>query len=110
MESSPEVCEIVITAPDETWLRSLGRDLVTEGLCASAHTVTNVRTTYRWQGRIYDSVEAKATLHTRLSLADQIIRRVTQAHPYDVPDVIVTPVLTGNNDYLQWIVDQSNQA
>jgi periplasmic divalent cation tolerance protein len=110
MVSQPNVCEIIITAPDESWLRRLGHDLVTEGWCAAAHTVAGVTTSYRWQGRIYDTVEAKTTLHTRLSLADQIVRRVTLAHPYDVPDVIVTPILAGNRDYLQWIADQSDRT
>jgi periplasmic divalent cation tolerance protein len=101
-----EVCEIVITAPGATWLRELGRHLVDEGPCAAAHTVTGVRTTYRWQGRVYDGVEAKATLHTRLALADRIVERVTREHPYDVPDVIVTPILAGNPRCLQWIAAQ----
>jgi periplasmic divalent cation tolerance protein len=43
-------------------------------------------------------------------LADYIIERVAREHPYDVPDVIVTPILTGNPAYLQWIADQSNQG
>lgn len=109
MPQHDEVCEIVITAPDAVWLRQFGRQLVEEGLCAAVHTASNIRTTYRWQGRIYDSVEAKATLHTRRALADHIIERATREHPYDVPDVIVTPILSGNPAYLQWIADQSNQ-
>jgi periplasmic divalent cation tolerance protein len=59
-----ELCEVVITAPDSGWLLELTRQLVTDGLCASAHNFTPVRSVYRWQGKVCERTEGRASLHT----------------------------------------------
>jgi periplasmic divalent cation tolerance protein len=109
MLPSEGLCQVTITAPDEDWLVQLGQALVEQGLCASVHTQANVRTTYRWQGQVHDAIEATATLHTRAALVPLIVSRVTETHPYDVPQVQAVPIIDGNPDYLQWIVDQTTQ-
>jgi periplasmic divalent cation tolerance protein len=75
-----ELCEVVITAPDPDWLLDLTRELVTEGLCASVHNFTPVRSIYRWHGEIFERVEGRASLHTRVSLVDEIVSRVQETH------------------------------
>ena len=53
-----DLCEVVITAPDPEWLFHLTRALVADGLCASAHNFTPVRTVYRWQDRFTSAPKA----------------------------------------------------
>jgi len=53
-----DLCEVVITAPDPEWLENLTRELVTEGLCASAHNFAPVRSVYRWQGKFTSGPKA----------------------------------------------------
>jgi uncharacterized protein involved in tolerance to divalent cations len=77
-----DLCEVVITAPDPEWLFHLTRALVADGLCASAHNFTPVRTVYRWQGQIYERTEGRASLHTRAELVSRIVDRVKQR---DIP-------------------------
>ena len=52
-----ELCEVVITAPDPEWLLEITRQLVSDGLCASAHNFTPVRSVYRWKGEVYEWTE-----------------------------------------------------
>jgi len=55
-----ELCEVVITAPDPEWLLEITRQLVSDGLCASAHNFTPVRSVYRWKGEVYERTEGRA--------------------------------------------------
>jgi periplasmic divalent cation tolerance protein len=104
------LCEVVITAPDPEWLENLTRELVAEGLCASAHNFAPVRSVYRWQGQIHQRTEGRASLHTRAELVGRIVDRVrTAGHPYEVPGISARPIGDGNPDYLQWIADETEQ-
>ena len=48
-----ELCEVVITAPDPSWLKAFSRKLIEQRLCASAHNFVPVQSIYRWRGEIY---------------------------------------------------------
>ena len=104
-----ELCEIVITAPDPDWLLGLTRQLVADGLCASVHNFTPIRSIYRWRGEIFERIEGRASLHTRTSLIDAIVQRVKEAHPYEVPGISARPIIGGNPDYLRWMADETDQ-
>lgn len=97
-----DVCEVIITADDEGWLIDFTRSLVTERLAACGHHQP-IRSVFRWQGAIQEDRETRVALHTRRSHAETILRRVRQTHPYDVPCVLVLPVIDGNPAYLDWI-------
>ena len=107
MTDRPELCEVVITAPDADWLLDLTRQLVTEGLCASVHNFTPVRSIYRWQGEVHERTEGRASLHTRLSRVNEIVARVKASHPYEVPGISARPIVCGNPDYLAWIAAET---
>jgi periplasmic divalent cation tolerance protein len=100
-------CEVVITAPDAGWLAELSRTLIEERLCAGGHVVTEIRSVYRWEGRIFDKPEARVALHTRRSLVPEIVELVNGVHPYRVPCVVAWPLTDGNPGYLQWIVSET---
>ncbi|WP_213455256.1 divalent-cation tolerance protein CutA [Rhizomonospora bruguierae] len=105
-----EVCEVVITAPDADWLAQFTRALVDDRLAASGHNITPIRSIYRWQGQVYDKTEARVALHTRAALVPAIIERTNRDHPYKVPCVIATPIVTSNPRYHRWILDQTSEA
>jgi periplasmic divalent cation tolerance protein len=98
-----DLCEVVITAPDPDWLLDLTRQLVTEGLCASAHNFAPVRSIYRWQGEVHERIEGRVSLHTRASLVGEIVERIKAVHPYEVPGISSRPITDGNPEYLRWI-------
>jgi len=104
-----EVCEVVITGPDADWLLNFTRKLVEDRFCACGHTISPIRSIYRWQGAIHDEGEARVALHTRLDLVPEIIARTNEEHSYDVPCVIALPISHGNPAYLQWIVAETRE-
>jgi periplasmic divalent cation tolerance protein len=103
-----ELCEVVITAPDPDWLLEFSRQLVTDGLCASAHNFQRVRSVYRWRGEVHERTEGRVSLHTARARLPEIIERVRADHPYEVPGISTRPIDGGNPDYLGWIVAQTS--
>jgi periplasmic divalent cation tolerance protein len=101
--NTDDPCEIVVTAPDETWLKNLCRQLVDARLASSAHVVFPVSSIYRWDGAVHEATEARAFLRSRLRLVDALVAFVVERHPYEVPNVTVLPIVDGNPAYLRWI-------
>jgi periplasmic divalent cation tolerance protein len=102
-----ELCEVVITAPDPDWLYTFARSLIADGLAASAHNFTPVRSIYTWQGQIHERTEGRVSVHTRRERVADIVARAKHEHPYEVPGISARPIIDGNPDYLAWIAAQT---
>ena len=103
------VCEIIITADDESWLVEFTRSLVEDRLAACGQLLSRVRSIYRWDNAIQDDAEVRVALHTRKSLVPAIIERTRAQHSYQVPCVLAVPVENGNPDYLAWVIASTSE-
>jgi periplasmic divalent cation tolerance protein len=103
-----DACEIIVTGPMDNTLSRIAHDLVEARLIACANVLdTAVTSTYRWKGAIEVDNEKRAHFHTRAALADQVVAFVKERHPYDVPNVTVVQLTTGNPAYLDWIREET---
>ena len=91
------------TAPDADVAARIARALVEERLVACANLVANVRSIYRWQGRVEDAGEVMLVLKTRADRVGALAERLRALHPYDVPELLVLPVEGGLAPYLDWV-------
>jgi periplasmic divalent cation tolerance protein len=105
-----ELCEVVITAPDPDWLYPFVRKLVEDGLAASAHNFTPVRSIYRWQGQVHERTEGRVSLNTSRGQVAEIVARAQREHPCQVPGVSTRAIIDGNPDYLAWIAKETDNA
>lgn len=110
MSTDPELCEVILTAPDPEWLKEFTDRLVADRLCAAAHNFAPIRITYWRDGEIHTTEEGRAALHTRKSLIGNIVERVKREHPYEVPGLAATSISSGNPDYLAWIATKTSQG
>lgn len=106
-ERTGDVCEVIVTAPDADWLAGFTRRLVQSRLVACGHTITAIRSIYRWEGQVHDEPEARVALHTRTALVAAIVDTVNRDHPYEVPCVIALPIVGANPAYARWIREQT---
>ncbi|MCF6187037.1 MAG: divalent-cation tolerance protein CutA [Desulfobulbaceae bacterium] len=58
---------------------------------------------YHWQGKIEQSDEFLCIMKTRQDLFDELQAEITAIHPYEVPEILATPVAAGNPEYLDWL-------
>ena len=104
---SDDICEVIITAPDEHWLVTFTSQLVDDRLAACGHH-TEIRSIYTWSGSVHDTSETRVSLHTRTSLVQAIIDATNAAHPYQVPCVIAVPIIAANPSYKAWVLDSTH--
>ncbi len=76
---------------------------MTERLAACAQVAGPVRSTYRWQGAVETADEWYCHLKTTELRIPALMARITELHPYDIPEVVAVPFADGNPAYLSWI-------
>jgi periplasmic divalent cation tolerance protein len=105
--AEPEVCVVLVTAPDlETGAR-IARVLVEEQLIACANLLPGIRSIYRWEGRVADEAEVLLVLKTAANRCGAVAARVKALHPYALPEVVALPVTDGSEAYLDWVLAAS---
>ncbi|MGH7503889.1 MAG: divalent-cation tolerance protein CutA [Longimicrobiales bacterium] len=98
-----------MTAPDAERAAALVRTLVEERLAACGNIIHGITSIYRWSGAIHEETEVLIILKTTAAAAESLAARVPELHPYDVPEVVVLPVLTGHPPYLDWVRDETSR-
>ncbi len=98
-------CSVVlVTAPDADTAARIARTLVEEKLAACGNVVPQLRSIYRWDGKVEDATEALLVLKTARARFKEVVDRVKAIHPYQVPEVVAIPICAGYDAYLDWVV------
>jgi len=86
----------------------LARALVKQRLaaCVQMSPVTSV---YRWQGDIETTEEVLLVAKTTAARAPQVVEFVRRNHPYELPELLITPVSGGHEAYLEWLEEETSQ-
>jgi periplasmic divalent cation tolerance protein len=93
---------LVVTTHPESGAESLARSLVESRVAACVQTST-VRSTYRWKGAIEATEEVRLECKTTRERADACIAAIRERHPYEVPEILVVPILEANAPYAEWV-------
>jgi periplasmic divalent cation tolerance protein len=91
------------TCPDEGVGQRIAEALVTEKLATCVNRIANVRSSYIWDGRLQDDGEILLIIKSTAERLPAMRARLIDLHPYDLPELVVTNVIGGNEPYLDWI-------
>lgn len=97
------------TLPPEADATAFARRLVEDRVAACVTVQGPVRSVYRWQGAVEEEPEQLVLIKTTRARAAALRERVVELHPYDVPELIVMPVIDGNAAYLRWVAESMRQ-
>jgi len=97
-----EVVVVFVTAPLDRG-PDIARHVVEGRFAACVNIVPEVRSIYRWQGKIEDDRECLLIMKTERSAFPALAEAVRSVHPYTVPEIIALPVAEGSAPYLEWI-------
>ena len=77
--------------------------LLEERLIACANIMDSVSSFFWWQKKIEEEKEVLAIMKSHESLFKKLSQRVTELHSYEVPELLVLPIVNGSPSYLNWI-------
>lgn len=104
-ESPSEIVVIFCTAPHDI-SESMARALVEQRKVACVN-VTPVRSYYRWKGEFCADNEDLLIAKIPKKDSTAVIALIKSIHPYELPEIIVLPVIAGYAPYLQWVYQET---
>jgi len=101
----PVLVVVTTTLPDQSTAARVAEAAVQQRLAACAQVQGPVQSTFHWQGAVDRASEWYCHLKTTRAAFPALERLIRSLHPYDVPEIIATPVVAGHEPYLAWIVE-----
>ena len=101
---------VLITTTEVAEARRIAKLLLEKRLAACVNIVSQVNSSYWWQGKIESGGESLLVVKTRESLLDTLVKAVRKVHSNEVPEIIALPVIGGNKDYLDWVGKETNHS
>ena len=93
---------VFVTCPPDTGAGIL-RQLVEERLVAGGNLLRGARSIYRWKGQICDEAEEVLFMETSDVRVPELLRRLPEIHPYEVPKILTFAPNEGPPAYLAWV-------
>jgi len=103
-----EFVVILSTSPCDEAER-IAKVLLEERLVACINT-TEVRSLFNWEGELCDEKESLVVIKTKRAMVERIINRIKEIHLYEIPEIIVLPIIGGYDAYLSWIGEEVDDA
>ena len=93
---------ILCTAPEQA-ATDLARSLLEARLIGCANLVAGARSLYWWEGAIQDEGETVMLMECPAVTCARAVEALSEAHPYEVPKILVIDPEQVNQPYLDWL-------
>lgn len=98
---------IITHFPDKTGAIALAEALIDQHLAACVNVLGPCTSVYRWQGQVESADEIPVLIKTQRQHYVQVEQLIKMMHPYELPEVIMVPIMGGLPAYLQWIAHET---
>ena len=99
---------ILVTHPDADGARGLARNLIEGRMAACVNLIPGLTSVYRWEGEIQEDNEVLMVIKTAEHRIGPLKHKISKAHPYDNPEILILPTDGGSRKYLDWIVSETS--
>jgi len=89
---------------------TLARNLLDSHLAACVNVIPQLRSYYRWKGKIEAASECLLLIKTSRELFEPLRLKLESAHSYELPEVLALPILAGSPTYLAWLTRELEPA
>jgi periplasmic divalent cation tolerance protein len=101
-----EYIQLTTTTGKRQDAEQIASELVSRRLAACVQVTGPVVSTFRWQGKVETAEEWTCIIKTSGAQLSEIHQLFAQIHPYEVPELIATPIIDGSPAYLKWLDEQ----
>ena len=101
-----EWLQVATTTAQKQDAERIASALVDQRLAACVQVVGPITSTYRWQNCVETSQEWLCLIKTSRDQYAAVEAAIAKLHPYDVPEIVATPIVAGSRSYLDWLRDE----
>ncbi|MEM0275253.1 MAG: divalent-cation tolerance protein CutA [Nitrososphaerota archaeon] len=98
-----EFIQVITTIDSKEKAEEICRILLEERLAACVQIIGPVDSFYWWKGELEHSREWICLIKSSREVYGDLEKKILEHHPYEVPEIIVLPVIEGYRKYLDWL-------
>lgn len=98
-----EIVMVMTVVRNGNHAKDIADRLLDEGLAACVQELSPCKSRYVWKGKRETEEEIPLLVKCPADNAERVTSAIEAAHPYDVPEIIVIPVIGGLERYLDWV-------
>jgi len=99
---------VFVTTSSEEEAEKIASLLLEQRKAACVSVIPRVRSRFWWQGKLDSAQESLLIIKTRAALIPEISDIVKKTHSYTVPEIVALPIVAGNQDYLDWVDQETS--
>lgn len=101
MKKNPQI--VLCTVPDRDTAEDIANILIADNLAACVNIIPGITSVYRWEDRIEQAEEQILIIKTGGEVYRALQERISDLHPYELPEIIAVPIQDGLPAYLNWL-------
>ena len=98
--------QITTTVEQKKDAEAIARTLLTARLGACVQIVGPITSHYWWNDAIDQAEEYLCLIKSREGLYAEVEAAIIKKHPYEVPEIIATPIIVGSKEYTAWLAEE----
>jgi periplasmic divalent cation tolerance protein len=102
-----DIIVVYCTVPNKKLAKDITKVIMKHRLAACVSQVENVRSTFSWDGEICEEKEILMMIKTRRTNYGKVKLVIEDMHSYSVPEIIALPIVDCSEDYLKWLVKET---
>ena len=102
-----DILLVITNLPDPEAAGQLAQRLIEERVAACVNQLAPCTSTYRWQGKIETATEVPLLIKTTGAAYPRLEKLISEAHPYELPEIIAVSAETGLPAYLGWVSSET---
>ena len=102
-----DIIVIYCTVPDKKIAKNITKVIMKHKLAACVSMIEKVHSVFSWDGEICEEKEILMMIKTRRANYGKIKLVIEDLHSYTVPEIIALPIVDCSEDYLKWLVKET---
>ncbi len=98
-----EYIQIFTTIENKEDAEKIAKSLIEKRLAGCIQIIGPISSIYWWKNKIETSQEWLCIIKSKKNLYEEIEKSIKEIHPYEIPEIIAMPIISGNKDYLKWL-------
>ncbi len=102
----PRFVQVATTTQTKEEAERIARILVEHRLAACVQVIGPIQSVFRWKEVVESTPEWLCVAKTTPDVLVPIQEMIRAQHSYEVPEIVVLPIVDGSVDYLAWLSAQ----